>query len=172
MSAIHDVYRTDSKHLAELIGLRNEGARLWSAEELGAMLRHQWNSLLDFDLGDVTPDAKATLVASRVNTSEPSQTFADLFRQPHPPVSLLKLAKEFGKRHRTDPESPLPREISTLLYYLSIVVALARCNERITELTDADLRKGIEWAIAQPWMDDATRALLQEGMKRMHTLKL
>jgi hypothetical protein len=76
---------------------------------------------------------------------------------------VLRQANDFAKHHRKDQNSPLPREISTMLYYASIAAALTRCGQRITALSDTELCKAIEWAASQPWVDETTRALLQEG---------
>jgi RNA polymerase sigma-70 factor (ECF subfamily) len=94
-------------------------------------------------------------------------SLAELLHHPNPPAGLLDLAKHFAKETRDDPDSPLPREVSTLLYYASISVALARCGRRITRHDDATLRQGFEWGCAQPWVDEPTRDLLREGLRAL-----
>jgi hypothetical protein len=73
------------------------------------------------------------------------------------------LTKDFAKACRISADSPIPREIATVLYFASIAVARLRCGRRITELTDTAVRKGLDWALGQPWLDEATRRLLEEG---------
>jgi hypothetical protein len=59
-------------------------------------------------------------------------------------------------------EDEMPKEIAAVLYFAAIVVALRRCGARITRLSDGELRAGVEWVLAQPWIDPATRALFAE----------
>src|ERR1051326_6990916 len=164
-----DIQQTDSTRLAELIGLDESAKHLWQPEDLASIFRHQLNAPLDFDLSEVTSDARETLMSSRTNTMNPPKTFFDLFHHPHPPIGLLMLAKELGKANAREPGGVLPREIGTFLYYLSISVALTRRGERITKFSDDKLRKGFDWCIAQPWMDDATRSLFRKGLKQLRT---
>ena len=95
------------------------------------------------------------------------KSFGDLFAHPHPLVELLELVKDFAKEHRTDAESPLPREVATVLYYASIAVALVRCGHRITRHDDTTLRQGFQWCIDQAWVDEPVRNMLHEGMVRL-----
>jgi DNA-directed RNA polymerase specialized sigma24 family protein len=95
------------------------------------------------------------------------KSFGDLLYHHHPLPELLELAKEFAKEHRADAESPLLREVATVLYYASIAAALTRCGRRITQHDDATLRKGFQWGCEQPWVDEATRALLRDGLQQV-----
>ena len=92
------------------------------------------------------------------------RTFRDLFTHPAPPVHLLQLTKNFAKSHLKHPESPLPPEIATVLYYSSIITAWVRLNRRISELTAADLKRGLDQVLAEPWLDQDMRQLLAEGL--------
>ena len=40
-------------------------------------------------------------------------------------------------------------------------------SPKITELDDAGLRSGCEWAIAQPWVDERTKSLFRQGMEKL-----
>ncbi len=162
--APRDIHQTDSRHLAKMMELSTETQRLWRPEEFGAILRHQLNAPLDYDLNTVDPGMTAKLQTWSTAGGQPLTTFGDLLRHPRPPLQLLEYLKQFGKTHRNDPESPLPRDIATLLYYAGIVVALIRCRRRITQLDDHSLRRGIEWAIAQPWVEESTRSIFREGL--------
>jgi hypothetical protein len=150
--------RTPSAALATLLDPVTLERHDWRSAELGALWQAQLAAPLDFDLRDVTPDAPRTL-ATVVN---PPQTFGELFRHPEPPVELLRLAQQFGKRHRQDPDSGLPAEIATAIYFVSIELARVRCGRPISELTAESLRKGVQWTLAQPWLDPATRAVLAD----------
>jgi hypothetical protein len=114
---------------------------------------------------EATESQNYTPGSSRASGPKPNQTFRDLFQHQKPSLGLLREVKDFGKAQRNNPESSLPQEIATLLYHLSIVVALVRCRERITTLSDKQIREGIDWALAEPWVDERTRALFHEALR-------
>jgi hypothetical protein len=89
------------------------------------------------------------------------KTFRDLLRHSHPPVELLELTKRFAKRCRSCPDSPLPDEVATVLYFLAIVVAQTKCRARISGLDGEALRHGLDWALGQSWLDADIRRLLR-----------
>jgi hypothetical protein len=95
------------------------------------------------------------------------KSFADLFHHSAPPVELLELVKSFAKANLDHPESALPGEIASALYYLSIAAALVRLDQRITRLSDADLARGLQWAGEQVWLDDATKELLAKALQKL-----
>jgi hypothetical protein len=163
MSA-RDIHKSDPQLLAKLMSLDTEAGNVWQSDELGAILRHQLQAPLEFDLITVDTEVKAKLKTLAATDGPPLKTFGDLLRHPRPPIELLALTKEYGKIHRNTPESPLPSDIATVLYFAGIVVALTRCGQRISQLDDDDLRRGVEWVIAQPWVDEATRSLFREGL--------
>jgi hypothetical protein len=100
------------------------------------------------------------------------RSFGELLHHRNPLPELLELAKEFAKECRTEVESPLPRALATVLYYASIAAALARCGRRITHHDDATLRQGFQWGCAQPWVDEATRELLREGLRTLDAARM
>jgi len=95
------------------------------------------------------------------------KSFADLFHHPSPPLELLELIKDFAKANLDHPESGLPDEIATTLYYTSIATALVRLDARITQLPDADLQRGLRWAMEQGWLDAATKELLARALEKI-----
>jgi hypothetical protein len=152
--------------LARLLATGEESARLWAPEELAALFRHQLSAPIAVDLG--TLDART---AERVRTLSETQglllkSFRDLFQHPAPACELLALVKDFAKANLEDSARGLPKEVATGLYYLSIAAALVRLDARITQLPDADLARGLAWAIGQPWLDDESRALLVAARAR------
>jgi hypothetical protein len=48
-------------------------------------------------------------------------------------------------------------------YLLSVVAARFRLDKRITNLSDAELRHNVKWALQQEWLDKAARGLLKEA---------
>jgi len=164
-----DVHDSDPREAAKLMA---EGAaieRTWRPDELGAVLRHQLSVPLDFDLGAEERWEKARLEALLASLCPAIETFADLLRHPSPPVELLEMTKQFARRHRKDPNSPLPKEIATVIYFASIVTALLRCARRITNLTAEKLADGLRWAMANSWIDDHTRSLFHEGLRALQS---
>jgi RNA polymerase sigma-70 factor (ECF subfamily) len=156
-----DGSRTDPTAFARLLELPTLPA------DAAALLKHVLTAPLPLDLGaiDASLTAKVRRWAERHGLV--LRSFGELLHHPNPLPELLELAKEFAKEHRNDPESPLPREVATVLYYANIAVALARCGRHITRHDDATLRQGLEWGCAQPWVDEATRGLLREGLRRL-----
>jgi hypothetical protein len=157
--------------LAALMATGEEHAQLWRADELAAMFRHQLSAPILVDLGSF--DSRT---ASRLRTLTDAQglllkSFADLFHHPSPAKELLETVKEFAKANLDHPESGLPTEIASALYYTSIAAALVRLNERISKLSDADLQNGLRWAHQQSWLDDDTKTLLAEASKKISAAK-
>ena len=159
-----DVHSSDSRRLADLLEEGDRADRLWQPQELAAILRHQLSAPVQFDLGGLEKGLARKLAALSEAEGLLVRSFADLLFHPSPPLELLELTKRFAKSCRTHPHGPLPREIASLLYYASIVVAMLRCGKRITTLDDASLRRGVEWLLGQPWLEDKTRAILKEGL--------
>ena len=122
-----------------------------------------------FDLTELRARVKRRSTHPRPTANIPLETFGDLLRHPHPPLGVLKLMKEFAKVNRDNPESSLPTEIATVIYFTAIVLALTRCGQRITGLDDDALRRGVEWVVAQPWVDESTRSLFRDALTLIGT---
>src|SRR5262249_51974333 len=135
--------------------------------ELGAILRHQLASSVQLDL-----ETLGSPFWSRLHALPPAQqpgklTFGELFQRADPPLGLLSLVKQFAKSSRVRGESVLPAEIATVIYLTSIVVARLRCGRRITEQSDESLLIGIQWVLAQPWVDEKTYTLFREAQRHL-----
>src|SRR5262245_41163569 len=147
---------------------------IWQPDELAAILQHQLNAQLEFDLGAVSAELPAGLDAigvGRAGTLRWAVTFRDLLlHHPHPPLPLLERAKRFAKACKSEPGGALPSEVATMLYFACIVVARLRCGDaRISALDDTSLARGLEWAAAQPWIDVETRHLMEEGIAHLRS---
>lgn len=160
------VNKTNPQILARILGAA-DADRPWRREELGAILRHQLSAPVEFDLTSLGRGVARKLKMLGSTSGLLLNSFDALLHHPNPPLELLLLTKQFAKANRDHPDSPLPREVATVLYFASITVALIHCGERITSLDDEPLRRGIEWAIALPWIDSRTRALLQQGLEHL-----
>jgi hypothetical protein len=148
--------------LAAMLAVDEAAARLWEPQELAGILRHQLAAPLGFDLASANP-ASAEQVSRLSQSAQPAliHTFSDLLHHPAPPIQLLVLAKDFAKTSRQDPHSPLPQEIAAVIYFAAIAVAQRLYGKRITALGEGAVREGIDWVLAQPWVDGKTRSLFQ-----------
>ena len=162
--SLHRVFESDPGVLAKMMALDAEDQAFWRPEELGAILRHQLSAPVQFDLGGLHEGLAEKLKTLSSAEGLLVKSFSDLLHHPHPPVELLRITKEFAKANRHHPNSPVPGEIATVLYFASIIVARIRCGARITDLDDDSLRSGLQWVMAQPWLDEESCALFQEGM--------
>ncbi|MBN2475457.1 MAG: hypothetical protein JXB62_12675 [Pirellulales bacterium] len=155
----HDAFPSDPHSLSQMMDLGLEDTDLWDRKELGAMLKHQLAAPVLDDLGHSEKHLAEQLEAA----DPPIRSFQDLLHHTHPPVEALDMTKRFAKACRKHPDSPLPDEIATVLYFLSIAAALIKCGRRITRMDDQALKHSLEWALRQRWVDPASRELLREG---------
>lgn len=136
-------------------------------EELAAIYQHQMEQPVSVNLRALGTKISGKVRAVAEVNDLLLRSFRDLFRHPQPPLELLGLVKEYAKLNRDQPESALPRDVATLLYYLSIAAALVRWGERISDLNDAELRKGLAWCRRQGWIDDSARELLASAAGKL-----
>jgi hypothetical protein len=152
--------------LSEVFALGTDKEVSWSTEELRAILANQLSASLESELDYANP-ALTTKYLSLSQAGRPvPKNLEELFRDPHPSVTLLKLAKDFAKAAQKQPASAIPKDVALVLYYLSIAAGLARRGQRITQLTDDELRQGFDWAQKQPWLVEEARQLLAAGRQR------
>ncbi len=162
-----DIIQSDALSLTNMMDLDAAEQHPWAPDELEAILAHQLATPLECDLEAFDIGLPERLAGFNAASRPPIVTFGDLLHHSEPPADMLELIKTFAKSCRTNRNAPLPDEISTVLYFLSIVVALTKCDRRITRMDDASLRYSLDWALRQSWLDDATRALLQQGRERL-----
>lgn len=149
--------------LTQLIAFDGDGRAIWPVEHLRTVLQQQLSS--HWQQANRTNGRLRSVLMQSAQCAVGS--FHDLLQHPHPPLELLRETKDMAKEWHLDPGSPLPPEICLVLYYGSIVAALVRHNERITRLSDDDLRGGASWVIRQPWVDSATRGLFLKGLMHL-----
>lgn len=143
---------------------------VWGPGELAAVLRHQLAAPLEFTPAAAEePAHRATPLQPPGDGTAPSvelpQTFGALLLGPEPPLELLVRLKAYAKPFVTTAKAALPREIAAVLYYGAIVRARTRHGQRISELDDASLRYGLEGMLRCDWLDEGTRALIEEGLR-------
>jgi len=153
-----DLDHSHPSQLAEALSIDAALPDSWRPDELAAILRHQLQTALsvDLDVADGEPVSR-----------EAGTTFGELLLSPSPSLPCLQRVKRFVKACKSHPNSPLPKEIATALYFACIVAAEMRCGARITALEDAALISGLDWAIAQDWLDETLRNLLRDGLRRL-----
>ena len=161
------VFKSRANKLASLLATGEERARLWRPEELAAIFRHQMSAPMLVDLG--TFDARTAVKLRSASDAQGLllKSFADLVHHPSPVAELLVLVKDFAKANLDHPDSGLPGEIATALYYTSIAAALVRLDERISQLADADLQRGLRRTLKQTWLDEKTKDLLAQALAKL-----
>jgi hypothetical protein len=157
------VQKSDPRLLAGLLDRHLPAKCEWTADECGAIFRHQIQTPIQFELSglDSADAAKVRHLAAARDLM--LKSFRDLFHHPEPPLVLLRITKDFAKASSYHPASGLPEDVAKTLYILSIAVARLRCGVMISELDEPALEKGVRWAIQRPWIDDASRQLLTEA---------
>jgi hypothetical protein len=159
------IHAAASRKLAKLLEPTGDSPTIYHGANPAVILRHQLDAPLAEELA--SPICGAEGRGEPLIGLDPSlRTFADLFHHANPPIDLLKRAKEFSKSCRANPDL-LPPEVATLLYYTAIAVARVRHGEKITQLDDAGLRTGFEWAVAQPWVDEKIKQLFRSGIEKL-----
>jgi hypothetical protein len=161
------VFKSRPSTLAALMSAGAEDERLWRADELGSIFRHQLAAPIHVDLSGYDPGTAARLKSLSSAQSLLLTSFSDLFHHPHPPVELLRLTKDFAKANMDHAESSLPSQVAAALYYASIAAALVRLDERISNLKDAQLAEGLRWAQNELWIDARTKELFAQAAERL-----
>lgn len=160
-----DVHDVEPSRLANLLHLSDEPEQVWHPDDLAKMLQEQLTAPVEYDLTRLGGGPASGITAAARAQGLLVRSMRDLLGHPNPPAELLEMTKRFAKAAREQPDSPIPREIATVVYFASIAAALARCGKRITDLDDSSLRTGFAWACEQTWVDADTRALISEASR-------
>jgi len=155
--------------VVDLLDDADAGERVWSESELSAVLAHQLGAPVQFNLSQLDTSLAAQLRDAAEAEGLLLNSLGDLLHHPCPPIELLVLTKDFAKRCRMGSASTMPEDVASVVYYTAIAAALVRCRRKISELSDAELRRGVKWALARAWLDDATRGLLREAWERLNS---
>lgn len=138
----------------------------WSSADLAMMLNHQLESPLDGDLVEVDPRMQATISEAATLSDVPVRTFGDALLANRPQPAYLTMIKDFAKSMRANPDSALPSEISTMLYFGAIAAGIAN-GTRITSLSDEKLRKGFSWALSREWLTPQLKDVFDRAVHRV-----
>jgi hypothetical protein len=95
-------------------------------------------------------------------------TMGELLVQLAPPAYWLIRVKEWAKPLMTSDDTRWPREVAGVLYFAAVAAGRLRCpHEHTSDLTDAKVRKGAEWALCLPWLDPALASLFKETLVKL-----
>jgi hypothetical protein len=161
------ILQGDAKKLAQMMDLEGPELESWGADELSAVLRHQLETPILFDLEGCDSQIQRNLHALVDVHGHLRRSFGSVLHLADAPVELLVLTKEFAKSMLAHPDSAMPTPIAEVLYYASIAAALVWHNHWISQLSADELAACFRRLAAQPWVDDATRQVLQAGIQKL-----
>jgi hypothetical protein len=157
------IFMTRPEGLARILSLDDAPGDLWTAAELQSMWQHQLSAPIDYDLDSVVSVAATQLRNAPSMAGFRGKTFAELLHHAAPPIELLKLTKEFAKQTLKSAEEAHLKDLASALYYSSYAAGVVRHAQVIGSMTVEELRPGFDWALKQPWLDEATRKLVSEA---------
>jgi hypothetical protein len=155
------------ERMADLLSGTAHAQVTWTPREIEAIYRHQLATPLQVELGALPATEAKTLTGLADAGGLLLKSIGDLLHHPHPPATLLTMLKDFAKRLMEHPQSPLPRDVASLLYWAAIASGLAHGGRRLTSLTNDRLLEGFRWAASQSWVDATTVELIRSAE---HTL--
>ncbi len=79
-------------------------------------------------------------------------------------VGLLARLKLLAKQLRHRGDHAVPKVISQLLYTITSVLGVVRCDVGIHTISPESLAGNVRWFLGQPWLDDRIRLLLLAGL--------
>ena len=157
------IFESNPQCLAKILSVDDSTQDLWRTDDLGAIYRHQLAATICIDFASAGSRLGRKLDESKLDPRVFQQTFSEALFGSQPNMELLQLIKVFAKEKRSDPNSPLPKPVALVLYF-GAIAAMTLCGETISKLSSSEQRDGIEWGIDLPWIDNAMRELLKEGI--------
>lgn len=148
----------EPKRLLTLFSLGNEDSPSWLPNELGSILSHELDTSLRTALREAPDDPVSEL---KGEWSSDAATVRTLLSHPNPPLPLLERLKRITKKASSVNDGPLPKEVATLLYVASILVAQQRAGEPISNLDEPALRERVQWAARRKWLAPILGELFQ-----------
>lgn len=142
-----------------------EARRPWRPEELAAVWEYHLSAPLQFELAALEPGQMRVLRDLSAAQGLLMNSLRGLLQHPVPPLELVVMVKDFAKGCLHGADAPLPAEIAGVLYHLTIAVGLARLGERITALSDAEILRGLDWALSHAWVDASSKATLAQARR-------
>ncbi len=159
------VFKSSAAQLAKIMNLDETTPDVWNDQDLAAMVRHQMEAPLHFDLTSFELKGRRAEARTETLTSAAKariESFQDLLFHPEPPLETLRLSKDFFKARTKALKKDSPEwQMAYLFYLLSILAAGSRAPQ-LSNLTPGDLRKATKWALDQKWVDERTKRLLSQ----------
>jgi hypothetical protein len=148
MATRHDVSATSVEALQKLIehALADDA---WEPSELQAIWHHLLGTPLEIEVAGLS---EAISVGSSIRP-------IDLMTMLDPPLPLLIAWKDWAKAASANRHRVLPVPILKGVYWLTIATAQVRHASRITALSEANCGAGLDWLLAQPWLDENSQRL-------------
>lgn len=166
----HDLANANPDSLSRLLELDPNDEPPWTADDLHAILRHQLDTEIEFDLTHFGGIARETVTAiAPPQEGQRPGTFGQVLTGPNPPLQLLDLIRRFAKRYRKHGTDGMPEEVATVLYYAAIAAARLRHGASISKLDDRAIRAGIQWALDQPWFAGPLRDLFADTLQTIRS---
>jgi hypothetical protein len=158
--------------LLAMLNMSGKSPHVWLPQELAAILRHELQAPLALALGAYAAEAD-NMIRQLSDTNPPPESLESVLLQPRPSVEILNVVKKFAKSSSLEGvEDGMPREIALLLYFLSIALARARCQTRLSELPDEAVMNGLQWMLGQNWVADSIRSLASEALNHLGQSKI
>lgn len=158
------LHESSAERLARFFALDEARVSPWNRRELAQVFEHQLKAPLRLGLVEDGPTMKSAGPVLGAEERLALDTFEKVLFHPRPPVEVLRLIKEFAKAHLVAWPVHLPEEVAGILYYGTIAVGLVKCGERISRLTNQELRFGMNWALAIDWLDPRLKTVLQTAL--------
>ena len=79
-------------------------------------------------------------------------------------VGLLARLKLLAKQLRHRDDHTVPVVLAQLLYTITSVLGVVRCDVGLHTISPKALAGNIQWFLRRPWLDDRVRALLLGGL--------
>jgi hypothetical protein len=160
------VFKSSPDQLAEVLNFEVAWPNPWTEADLPAMFRHQMAAPIAFDLKTLARSETVLTEAAK----EGIRTFENLLQHPHPPETLLSLAKDFFKTIAGPIDSRLAgQQVAYVFYLLAILVARERLGRSLTRLSDAELLRGVEWGATRTWIDAGSREIFLQARAKLVT---
>ncbi|HUO08575.1 MAG TPA: hypothetical protein VM008_09775 [Phycisphaerae bacterium] len=150
--------------LSTFLALTPDSRHAWNREDLASIFQHEIHAPLRLALGDLSALLAHAVEELPAGKPEP-KSIEELLMDAAPPADLLTLLKRFGRRCSQEQASALPKEVGLALYYASIGIARQRKVANVSSLPDAELIKGLRWALSRDWIGDQVRPVLSAALQ-------
>ena len=164
-----DLRQASPETLTQVIRLGQQQDIDWSPRDLQDMLEHLLTSPLVDELTGLNGINNNRVEHLVTACQPPIVTFDDLFTTTQPPVELLTLVKHYAKMAADLPDRTLPEPVTSVLYTAAIAAARVRCQEKVTSHNDQKIRKGVIWALDQPWIAASLAILFRQFLQEIPT---